>query len=188
VRTNQPGESALLLLDAVAVLSAEGIEYAVVGAMAGSVHGLVRASLDADAIMSLATQKLRDLQKRFIAADFETELRYGDADDPIAAMLVLTDRHENRVDLLVGLRGLEFAAFARAVDVPFQGETLRVIGREDFIAMKVFAGGPQDLSDARHVIDAASHQLNLALLRRLAEKYGRQAALSLEVLLSKTGS
>jgi hypothetical protein len=184
VRTKQPGESALLLLDAVAVLSAEGIEYAVVGAMAGSVHGVVRASLDADAIMSLATQKLRDLQKRFIAAGFETELRYGDADDPIAAMLVLTDRHENRVDLLVGLRGLEFAAFARAVDVPFQGETLRVIGREDFIAMKVFAGGPQDLSDARHVIHAARNQLDLGLLRRLAEKYGGQTALSLQVLLS----
>ena len=188
VRTKQPGESALLLLDAVAVLSAEGIEYAVVGAMAGSVHGVVRASLDADAIMSLATQKLRDIQKRFIAAGFETELRYGDVDDPIAAMLVLTDRHENRVDLLVGLRGLEFAAFARAVDVPFQGQTLRVIGREDFIAMKIFAGGPQDLSDARHVIDAASDQIDLALLRRLAEQYGRQTALSLEALLSNAGS
>lgn len=188
VRTKQPGESALLLLDAVAVLLAEGIEYAVVGAMAGSVHGVVRASLDADAIMSLATQKLRDLQKRFIAANFETELRYGDVDDPIAAMLVLTDRHENRVDLLVGLRGLEFEAFTRAVDVPFQGQTLRVIGREDFIAMKIFAGGPQDVSDARHVIDAASDQMDLALLRRLAEQYGRQTALSLEALLSSAGS
>jgi hypothetical protein len=59
--------------------------------------------------------------------------------------------------------------------------------REDFIAMKIFAGGPQDLSDARHVIDAASDQLDLALLRRLAEKYGRQTALSLEALLSKMG-
>ena len=79
MRTKRPGESALLLLDAVAVLLAEDIEYAVIGAMAASVHGVIRASLDADAIMSLATQKLRDLQKRFIAADFETELRYDTA-------------------------------------------------------------------------------------------------------------
>jgi hypothetical protein len=188
VRTKRPGESALLLLDAVTVLSAEDIEYAVIGAMAASVHGLIRASLDADAILSLAMQKLRDLQNRFIAAGFGTELRYGDVDDPIAAMLVLTDLHANRVDLLVGLRGLEFAAFARAVDVPFQGETLRAIGREDFIAMKVFAGGAQDLSDARHVIDAASDQIDLALLRRLAEKYGRQTALALEAMLSSAAS
>jgi hypothetical protein len=77
---------------------------------------------------------------------------------------------------------------ARRVDVPFQGETLREIGREDFVAMNVFAGGPQDLSDARRVIDAASDHIDLALLRRLAEKFGRQTALSLEALLSSAGS
>jgi hypothetical protein len=53
----------LLLLDAITVLLAEDIEYAVIGAMAASVHGVIRASLDADAILSLATQKLRDLPK-----------------------------------------------------------------------------------------------------------------------------
>jgi hypothetical protein len=46
----------------------------------------------------------------------------------------------------------------------------------------MFAGGPQDVSDARHVIDAASDQIDLALLRRLAEKYGRQTTLSLEAM------
>jgi hypothetical protein len=52
----------------------------------------------------------------------------------------------------------------------------------------MFAGGPQDVSDARHVIDAASDQIDLALLRRLAEKFGRQTKLSLEALLSSAGS
>jgi predicted nucleotidyltransferase len=186
VRTKRLGESALLLLDAIAVLLSEGIDYAVIGAMAASVHGVVRASLDADAIMSVATQKLRGLEQRFAAAAFHTELRYGDLDDPIAAMLVLTDQHQNRVDLIVGLRGLELAAFERAVEVPFQGQTLKVIGREDFIAMKVFAGGPQDFADARYVVQAASGQLDLVLLRRLASQYGRQAAVALEALLSTT--
>lgn len=50
------------------------------------------------------------------------------------------------MDLLVGLRGLEAEAFLRAIDVPFVGEVLRVVGREDFIAMKLFAGGPQGFS------------------------------------------
>jgi hypothetical protein len=30
---------------------------------------------------------------------------------------------------------------------------LEVVGREDFIAMKAYAGGPVDLADARAVID-----------------------------------
>ena len=51
------------------------------------------------------------------------------------------------MDLLVGLRGLEAEAFSRAIDVPFMGAVLRVARREDFIAMKVFAGGPQNLSN-----------------------------------------
>ncbi len=63
--------------------------------MAASVHGVVRASVDADAIISVAIPKLRDLQQRC------------DPDDPIAAVLALTDEHTNRVDLLTGLRGLE---------------------------------------------------------------------------------
>jgi hypothetical protein len=48
MRTTRSGESALLLLDAIDVLGAQKIEYAVVGALAASVHGVVRASMDAD--------------------------------------------------------------------------------------------------------------------------------------------
>jgi hypothetical protein len=43
-----------LLLDAVDLMATQRIDYAVVGAMAASVHGAVRASLDADAVLSLA--------------------------------------------------------------------------------------------------------------------------------------
>jgi hypothetical protein len=183
VRPTGVGQSALLLLDAIAVLTSERIDYAVIGAMAASIYGVVRASIDADAVLSLAQQKQSHLEKTFRDAGFQTELRLGDADDPIPAVLHLTDRFENRVDLLVGLRGLEPDAFSRAVEIRFQGEALRVIGREDFVAMKVFAGGPQDMVDAKSAIMAAGGQLDLALLRRLTQHYGRTAAESLERLL-----
>jgi hypothetical protein len=98
--------------------------------------------------------------------------------------LALTDRYGNRVDLLVGLRGLEAEAFSRAIDVPFVGEMLRVVGREDFIAMKLFAGGPQDLTDARNAITAAQGSLDLSLLRRVTARYGRGASECLERLLA----
>jgi len=183
VRSTGVGQSALLLLDAIAVLSSEGIDYAVIGAMAASIYGVVRASIDADAVLSLGRQKQAALEQSFRAAGFQTELRVGDADDPIPALLQLTDRFENRVDLLMGLRGLDPNAFARAVEVQFQGVVLRVIGREDFVAMKVFAGGPQDMSDAKSAITAAGGRLDLVLLRQLAQRYGRAASASLEQLL-----
>ena len=147
MRAKGPGESALLLLDAVAVLTDEGVEYAVIGAMAASVHGKVRASLDADAILAAGPARLRQLEKRFTAEHFHTELREGDAEDPIPGILALRDAYGNRVDLLAGLRGLDPAAFQRAVTIPFQGTPLRVVGREDFIAMdELLRRGRSELS------------------------------------------
>jgi hypothetical protein len=58
MRTKRPGEAALLLLDAAALLQTEKIAYAVIGAMAASVHGVVRTSIDADAVLSLTAQAL----------------------------------------------------------------------------------------------------------------------------------
>jgi len=185
MRTQRPGESALLLLDAVDVLNSAGVSYAVIGAMAASVHGVVRASVDADAVVALPVNRLPELEREFRGAGFRTELRMGDEEDPIAAVLALTDTAGNRVDLLVGLRGLEPAAFSRAFDVPFQGETLRVIGLEDFVAMKLFAHGPQDVEDASFALANAGGKLDLDLLRRLTTQYGPQAAETLAKLLER---
>jgi hypothetical protein len=183
MRTRRAGESALLLLDAIEVLVRKSVDYAVIGAMAASVHGVLRASMDADAVLSITTQELGRLEEHFKAAGFGTSLRRGDMDDPIAAVLALTDDFGNRVDLLVGLRGLENAAFQRAIEVPFQGTLLRVAGVEDFIAMKVFAGGPQDMADARYALAAAKNTLDVDLLTRLASRYGRHVSSELKKLL-----
>jgi hypothetical protein len=184
MKARGPGQSALLLLDVVVALRNEKIDYAVIGAMAASVHGSIRATLDADAILSVSLPKLGQLGKSLARAGFIAELREGDDDDPIPALLAVTDRHGNRVDLLAGLRGLDPEAFSRAIDVPFRGKSVRIVGREDFIAMKCFAGGPQDIADARHALRGAEAPVDLDLLRRLARRFGRPAADVLEALLS----
>jgi hypothetical protein len=184
MRTSRDGQSALLLFDVVALLNKERIDYAVIGAIAASVHGVVRASVDADVVLSIAKQDIGILGDKFRAAGFSTEVRVGDFDDPIPALLELTDDYNNRVDLLAGIRGLEAAAFSRAISVPFQGEILKVLGREDFIATKVFAGGPQDLIDARNTIAVAENTLDIALLRQITKQFGPDALSALEELLN----
>jgi hypothetical protein len=184
MRTTRSGESALLLLDAIDVLGAQKVEYAIVGALAASVHGVVRASMDADVVLSIGVSQAAALEQALKAAGFTTTLSRGDMDDPIAGLLRASDVHENRVDLLIGLRGLERQAFSRTLEVPFQGARLRFIGREDFIAMKVFAGGPVDLVDASRALSAAGKAVDVELLRRLAKQFGRDASASLERLLA----
>jgi predicted nucleotidyltransferase len=184
MRTKQPGESALLLLDTVDLLARNGISYAVIGAMAASVHGVVRASIDADAVLAVPVSELGRLEREFRQSGFATELRYGDSDDPIAAVLALSDGHDNRVDLLVGIRGLDPGAFARAVEVPFQGSSLRVVGLEDFVAMKLFANGPQDVADAQFALAVAGTAVDHDLLRALAARFGRETTAALDRLLA----
>lgn len=184
MRTRAVGQSPLLLLDVIEVLRSEDIEYAVVGALAAAVYGTIRASADADALVSLGIARLTALSRVLRRENFAVELRRGDAGDPIPAMLVISDRHGNRVDLLGGLRGLDPQVLARTIEIPFSGETIRVVSCEDFIAMKCFAGGPQDLQDARVALKTSGETLDVDLLRRVTRRFGRGAADALEVLLA----
>jgi predicted nucleotidyltransferase len=184
MRAKASGESTLLLVDAVQVLRAAQVDYAIIGAMAASVHGVIRASRDADALLSITVPALPDLERSFRATGFTTELRRGDVDDPISAVLTLHDEFENRVDLLVGIRGFDPQAFSRTIDVPLDGEPLRFVSLEDFIAMKIFAGSPQDVSDATTALEVATEPLDVNLLRQLASRYGADTARSLENVLA----
>ena len=177
-----PGQSLLLLLDIVARLEKRGIEYGVIGALAASVYGNVRATTDADAIISVSLSTLAGLEKIFRKAGFTAKLHRGDTDDPIPALLVISDQFGNRVDLLGGLRGLDPEVFSRTYAVEFSGTTLRIIGREDFIAMKCFAGGPQDIADAQEAIRGADPPIDIDLVRRITRRFGRPAADVLERL------
>jgi predicted nucleotidyltransferase len=183
MRTDRAGQSALLFLDVAEILARERIDYLIIGAFALSVHGSVRGSSDVDALLFVSYSRLAKISKRFEAAEFAVTIRRGDDDDPIMSMLVLSDTYGNRVELLGGLRGLDPLVFSRAVEVPFHGVNLRVVGLEDFISMKCFAGSSQDLADARAAIDGAQGPLNLDLLRAVTRRFGRPAADRLEELL-----
>ena len=183
MRATQAGQSALLLLDVVQRLTEEHLEYIVVGAMAASAHGVVRASLDADAVAFVSPETARKLVNRFKERGLAASLRIGEDEDPIGALLAVEDKYGNRVDLLIGLRGLERSALTRAIAVPFQGSSIVVLSREDFIATKLFAGGPQCLADARAAIDIDPASLDRGLLQNLADHYGRETRARLDELM-----
>jgi predicted nucleotidyltransferase len=176
MRASAPGQSALLMADVAESLTRRGVRYAVIGAMAAAVHGVVRASLDADAIVMLQVREAQALRQSLVEEGYEVALRIGDVDDPIPGLLEIRDRHGNRVDLLLGLRGMDPELLDRTRQVRLGEAILAIVGREDFIAMKAFAGGPVDLADARAVIDLDRETLDLELLRRLAQRFGLDAA------------
>lgn len=181
------GQSALLLLDVIRVLDSRSIPYAVVGAFAASFYGVIRASMDADAVISmdLAGAGIEPLRAAFRQAGFKTTYRKGDLKDPIGAVLNVEDRFGNRVDLLIRVRGMEEDAFTRTVTTRFMGRVIRLVCVEDFIAMKLFAGGPQDLNDAAGALKVSEGRVDRSLLKRLTKNYGRSALHNLDSLLKR---
>ena len=185
MRAKGPGQSVLLLLDVIDVLNALHVPYAIIGAFAASFYGVIRASVDADAVMSLPSGQahLDALIDALHSAGLKSVRRKGDLRDPVGAVIHVSDRFENRVDLLIRIRGMTEAAFSRTVEAEFMQAPVRVIGVEDFIAMKVFAGSPKDLGDAAGVLHVSSNRVHLPLLNALVRRYGKDAVRRLQLLL-----
>jgi hypothetical protein len=92
MKARGPGQSALLLLDVAAIIGNQGIDYVVVGAMAAAVHGSIRATTDADVLVSVGVAKLRQLQGELKRAGLGADLRQGDVEDPIRASTRMPSR------------------------------------------------------------------------------------------------
>ncbi|MBI3319096.1 MAG: hypothetical protein HYZ89_00695, partial [Candidatus Omnitrophica bacterium] len=142
MRAKGPGQSTLLLLDVIAALNKLHVSYAIIGAFAASFYGVIRASMDADAAVSFphGQDDVARLLDALRQAGLRVTYRKGDAHDPIGAVINAEDRFTNRVDLLMDIRGTTAALFSRAIDAKFMKTRIRVIGLEDFIATKIFAG------------------------------------------------
>ena len=184
MRTTAPGQSALLLLDIIDVLEQKGITYAIIGAFAASFYGMVRASLDADAVISIHTsQEAVSLCDDLRVKGLSVEHRKGDQDDPIAAVINIQDSFHNRVDLLIGIQGMAREVFQRTQSARFMGALIKIVSPEDFIAMKIFAGNPQDISDVMGVLDVSGKKIDFNLLRKLTVSYGADSIKKLEKVL-----
>lgn len=185
MRTSGPGQSPFLLLDVINILDQSNIPYAVVGALAASFYGVVRASMDADAVISFHGHDAssQTLITHLNKAGFHVVRNQGDADDPISGVISVTDTHHNKVDLLTGIQKMPAEVFQRTVTADFSGEKLKFVGVEDFIAMKVFAGGPKDIEDVLGVLGVSSEKIDFTLLRKITAIYGKDELKTLESIL-----
>lgn len=186
MKTTAPGQSALLLLDVIDVLNERHIPYAIIGAFAASFYGMVRASLDADAIISIHTSEdavhlCDDLRLKGFSIDY----RRGDRNDPISALINIQDTFYNRVDLLIGIRGTTPEIFQRVQEAQFMDASIKIVGQEDFIAMKMFAGSPKDIHDVIGVLNVSGQKIDFSLLKKLTAQYGADCLQRLQALFKE---
>ncbi len=179
------GQSVLLLLDIIDILLKKKVPYAVIGAFAASFYGVIRASLDADAIISLAASTINanELTRIFQKSGLRSVYRQGDSEDPLSGVIRIRDKYDNQVDLITGIKGMREDVFGRTITVSFLKRKICLIGIEDFIAMKIFSGSPKDIDDAKGALKISRQNIDIALLRKLAQRYGKREVKALEFLL-----
>lgn len=185
MKINGPGESTILLLKIIKLLNKLNLPYAVIGAFAASFYGHVRASLDADAVISFEGQneKLDGLFESLKKEGLKVELRQGDISDPVRGVINILDKFSNSVDLLTGIRGMNPDLFKRAVKASFLDAEIRIVCVEDFIAMKIYGGGPQDIEDVKHVLALQKKKVKMPLLKQLTLGYGKKELSRLKQIL-----
>lgn len=156
------------LVDRVASFLAEaGVPFALIGASAMSVHGVVRASVDQDLLTTDSNCLRQTFWAAFAVTDVAIEIRKGDLTDPLAGVVRFTAPGEEPVDVVVGKLSWQLHAIARAA-AP-SGSKLPVVRAADLILLKLFAGGPQDAWDIEQLLAGEDRQ---ALIKEVEREIG----------------
>ena len=134
--------------DVFASFQEHGVEYLVIGGVAAILHGVPRATLDLDIIISATPDNARRLLAALLEADLATAALTSAEDLLAHEITVFEDRV--RIDVQTMTPGIDFAAaWSRRVIMTYAGQAFCVARREDLIASKEAAGRPHDLEDVR---------------------------------------
>lgn len=151
------------------------IPYALIGSYAVSVWGVGRATQDIDFIASIPQEKTSEIISRLRKQGFQTDLRHGDPEDPIAGILKLTyinNDFKESIDVLLGIKGLSKEIYMRTKILNILDTKIPVISPEDLVISKLLAGGPVDIEDASKVIKIMKEKINLDYIKTFCKNKG----------------
>jgi hypothetical protein len=167
------------LLAAAAVGLNAQLRFALLGGLAVSTWGVMRATQDIDFLADSDPSPIQDLAVREKLTKFlenrntHTNWRVGDYDDPIPLLLKIelpAALGSVGADILWAHKRWQREALVRAVGVEVEGDNIPVLHPEDLILTKLDAGGPQDLLDVEELLSVAHPQLNMTRLKETAAR------------------
>lgn len=137
--------------------------YALVGGFAVSTWGVSRATQDIDLAVALGTA-----EPNALAAHLGATYEAGDADDPLRGvfrLILVSEGQDVPVQLIVLRPKWADEVFRDVETVKVLGYAVPVVNWRSLVLMKLYAGGPVDLQDARSII--AVQKPNTADRKRL---------------------
>ncbi|MCB9771662.1 MAG: nucleotidyltransferase [Candidatus Omnitrophica bacterium] len=73
--------------------------------------------------------------------------------------------------------------FKRSVTTTFQKQKIKIIGFEDLVAMKVYAGSHKDIQDIIGILQVSAKKIDILALRKIISQYGKRESERLNRLL-----
>jgi len=149
----------MLLYQIVEAFKRDEIKYAIVGGYALALHGLVRATMDVDLVLTLKQEDFEMAEKSLMSINLQSRL-------PIRSQDIIKMREEyiqnrnltawsfvdfknpsRQVDILItkDLRNLEI------VKISIGGKKIPVATLQELLKMKTESGRPQDLIDIKSI-------------------------------------
>lgn len=168
------------LADAVQVLEARDIRFALIGGLAVSLRGQPRMTVDVDLVVLADVDQALRLVRDLASTPFEP--LFAGVEEVVARSYILPLRHRTtriRVDVAIGMSGFEQQAVGRATPVTIGEVLVPVVAVEDLLVMKALAGRPQDEQDIRGLIAAQRDAIDWPGCLALAETLG--AAVDIDV-------
>lgn len=134
--------------DILAALSAEGVDYLVVGAYALSAHGLMRMTADLDVWVRPTPENAQRVWRALLR--FHAPMSSITVNDFVNPDIVFRmGAPPNQIDILMSISGVEFdEAWANRVEHEIEGVRVFVLGVREQFRNKRATGRPKDALDA----------------------------------------
>jgi hypothetical protein len=141
-----------LLAQVSATLEAIPIPYALIGALALTIHGVTRSTFDLDLLAVDRACLDPRIWSGIAATGVEVTIRKGDPSDPLAGVVRFKSPGELPLDLVIGKYIWQKGTLERAERAVLAGVEIPVLGAVDLILIKLYAGGPQDAWDIQQLL------------------------------------
>ena len=153
-------------------LATRNFRYALIGGLAASMRGRIRATEDLDLILLCNLDEALTLVKSLGEAGFSPLLEDYEKVARSALLLPIIDRASGiQLDVAIGLSGFEKEIVERADPMIVGGHEIFVATPEDLVVLKILAGRPRDLQDVKGIVEIHADRLDwqycVATARRL---------------------
>lgn len=149
----------MLLYEIVDSFEASKLKYALVGGYALALHGIVRATMDVDFVLTLKQSEFENAEAALAKVGLQSRLpiraqdiikmrkEYIENRNLIAWSFVDYKNPSRMVDILITKDIKEF----KLEKVSVGGRKISVVSLQDLLEMKIEAGRPQDLIDIQNI-------------------------------------